>query len=231
VRVLSIVHQRDADSGVFGETVVARGHELVEWMPPQGSAPPDGFDAAIVFGGAMNVDEGERYPWLAGEKRLLRELADAGTPALGVCLGAELLAEAMGAPVKRAPEPEIGWHELELTPEAADDPVLGGLPERFRGFLWHSYDFGVPPGGVALARSAVCLQGFRLRSTWGIQFHAEVTRDSIGKWIAGYRNDADAVRIGVDPDVLRVETEDRIDAWNELGRGLAARFLEAATRA
>jgi GMP synthase-like glutamine amidotransferase len=229
VRVLSIVHQRDAGAGVFGEEAAARGHELVEWVPPESSVPPDGFDAAMVFGGAMNVDEEERHPWLAGEKRLLGELVKAGTPTLGVCLGAELLAEAAGASVRRAPEPEIGWRDVELTAEARDDPLLGALPRRFRGFQWHSYEFAPVAGGLALARSPICLQAFRVEPLlWGIQFHAEVTRESVGQWIDDYRNDADAVRIGVDPDALRAETDDRIDAWNELGRDLCGRFLVTA---
>jgi GMP synthase (glutamine-hydrolysing) len=229
VRVLSIVHQHDAGAGVFAEAAAERGHQLVEWVPPESSAPPAGFDAAMVFGGAMNVDEDGRHPWLVGEKRLLGRLVEAGTPMLGVCLGAELLAEAAGAGVRRAPEPEIGWREVELTPEARDDPVLGPLPQRFRGFQWHSYEFAPVAGGLALARSPVCLQAFRVEPLgWGIQFHAEVTRESVGQWIDGYRNDPDAVRAGVDPDELRAETEDRIDAWNELGRDLCARFLVTA---
>lgn len=229
MRVLSIVHQHDAGAGVFGEEAAARGHELVEWVPAERSAPPDGFDAAMVFGGAMNVDEEERHPWLAGEKRLLAQLVEAGTPMLGVCLGAELLAEAAGASVRRAPEPEIGWRDIELTAEARDDPLLGPLPQRFRGFQWHSYQFAPVAGGLALARSPVCLQAFRVEPlVWGIQFHAEVTRESVAQWIDHYRNDADAVRVGIDPDVLRTDTEDRIDAWNKLGRDLCARFLVTA---
>jgi GMP synthase-like glutamine amidotransferase len=189
--------------------------------------PADGFGAAMVFGGAMNVHEEERYPWLRGEKRLLRELVSSGGPLLGVCLGAELVADAAGGSVRRAPRPQIGWYEVELA-EAAGDPLLGPWPERFFAFQWHSYEFTLPEAGVPLARNALGLQAFRLGAAWGIQFHAEVTRESLGEWIDGFGNDADAVQIGVDPDVLRAETEDRIDGWNELGRGIAGRFLEVA---
>jgi GMP synthase-like glutamine amidotransferase len=229
MRVLSVVHQRDAGSGVFGEAALAAGHEVVEWLPAEQRFSPNGFDAVMVFGGAMNVDEEDRYPWLAGEKRLLRELVGSGTPMIGVCLGAQLVAEAAGASPGRAPEPEIGWGDVELTPEAGDDPVLGALPERFLAFQWHSYQFPVPPGGVALARSPVCLQAFRAgAATWGIQFHAEVTRESVGQWLADWRKDPDAVRIGLDPEALRAESARRINAWNSVGRELCARFLAAA---
>jgi GMP synthase-like glutamine amidotransferase len=175
----------------------------------------------------MNVDEEDRYPWLAAEKRLLQELLDRDTPLLGVCLGAQLVAEAAGAEVRRASEPEIGWYEVEV--EASDDPVIGPLPDRFTAFGWHSYAFALPPGATALARSPVCLQAFRAGArAWGIQFHAEVTREIVEGWLDGYRVDPDAVRIGLDPDAVRAESERRIDEWNALGRALCERFLEAA---
>ncbi len=216
---------------MFAEAADALGHELVEWVPSEGPPPGlDGFGAAMVFGGAMNVDEEDEHRWLPGEKRFLGGLLDRRMPVLGVCLGAELLAEAAGAEPGRASQPEIGWHEIVLRPEASDDPLLGSLPERLEGFQWHSYEAPLPPGAVPLAESPVCLQAFRLPdgAGWGLQFHAEVTRESLERWLADYRQDPDAVRIGLDPDALRVESARKIDAWNELGRGLCARFLEAA---
>lgn len=227
MRVLSIVHQRDAGPGVFAGAAAERGHELVEWMPAEGPAPPDGFDAALVFGGAMNVHEEEVNPWLGGEKTFLRELLSEGTPVLGVCLGAQLVAGAAGGRVRRASRPEIGWHQVERS--GPGDPVLGPLPDRFLAFQWHSFEFDLPPGATALAGSDVCLQAFRAGArAWGIQFHAEVSRTEVGAWLDDYRKDPDAVRIGLDPEALRAETEQRIGAWNELGRGLCERFLEAA---
>lgn len=227
MRVLSIVHQRDAGSGVFGEAARASGHELLEWMPAEQGSPPDEFDAALVFGGAMNVDQEERHGWLAGEKRLLHELLAGGTPLLGVCLGAQLVAAAAGADVRRAPEPEIGWHEVHV--QANGDPVVGTLPERLLAFQWHSYEFTLPPGAAALARSPLCLQAFRAgERAWGIQFHAEVTRAGVAAWLDDYRSDPDAVRIGLDPEALRAETEERIEGWNDVGRELCRRFLDAA---
>jgi GMP synthase-like glutamine amidotransferase len=228
VRVLSIVHQPDAGAGVFGEAAAARGHELVEWAPAETSAPPlDGFGAAMVFGGAMNVHEEDDHPWLPAEKRLLGEVLASGRPMLGVCLGAELVAEIAGGSVQRASAPQIGWYEVERA-DPGDDPLLGPLPERFLAFQWHSYEFTLPDGGVPLAHNPLGLQAFRVGSAWGIQFHAEVTGASLDAWLDDYGKDADAVRIGVDPKALRAETQDRIQAWNELGRGIAGRFLDVA---
>jgi GMP synthase (glutamine-hydrolysing) len=237
VRVLSIVHQRDAGAGVFAEAAAQRGDAVETWMPPEAPPPAlDGYGAVLVFGGAMHVDQEVANPWLRPEKRLLRSLLERGTPVLGVCLGSQLLAEAAGGEARRAARPEIGWHEIELAPDASSDPLLGPLPKRFEGFQWHSYEFTLPPGGTALARSAVCLQAYRVEGSdsgrppaWGIQFHAEVSRESVNRWLADYREDPDAVRIEIDPERLRAESETKIGAWNELGRGICTRFLEQAS--
>jgi GMP synthase-like glutamine amidotransferase len=237
MRVLTIVHQADAGAGVFGAQAEADGHELVEWVPAEGAPPSlDGVDAAIVFGGAMNVDQEGEHAWLRQDKELIRELLARRTPLLGVCLGSQLVAEAAGALPRRASRPEIGWHRIELTDAGASDSVLGGLPRSFEGFSWHSYEWPLPEGAAELARSEVCPQAFRLGDApaWGVQFHPEVTREILGRWLDHYDSDGDAVRIGIDPEAIRTESERRIGEWNELGRGIAARFLreaEIATRA
>ena len=233
MRVLSIVHQSDAGAGVFADVVRGAGAELVEWVPSAGDPPElDGIGAALVFGGAMHADQEDDNPWLRGEKGLLAELLGRGVPTLGVCLGAQLVSEAAGGSPRRAPEPEIGWVEVELTPEGRADPLLGALPERFEAFEWHSYEAGPPEGTVTLATSAVCIQAYRLPGgrAWGIQFHAEVTRPDVDAWLDSYDSDEDAVRIGLDPEALRSQTTPRLEAWNELGRGLAERFMAEAAR-
>ena len=234
MRVLSIVHQRDAGAGVFGDAVREAGAELVEWVPSAGGPPElDGLGAGLVFGGAMHADQEEGNPWLRREKALLADLLARGVPLLGVCLGAQLLSEAAGGSPRRAREPEIGWIEVELTPEGRADPLLGTLPGRFEAFEWHSYEAAPPDDAVRLATSPVCLQAYRLprARAWGIQFHAEVTRPDVNAWLDSYDSDEDAVRSGLDPEALRSQTAPRLDAWNELGRGLAERFLAEAARA
>ena len=173
----------------------ARGHELVEWLPHEGPAPAiDGFGAAIVFGAEAQVDQEKAFPWLRPEKRVVGELLARGTPVLGVCFGSQLLAELAGAEVRRAAEPEIGWYEVELTPEGSADPLLGFLPERFESLQWHHYEWLLPAGAVALARSARCLQAFRLegRPVWGVQFHPEVTEADYGSWLDEFSDDPGA---------------------------------------
>ena len=163
----------------------------------------------------MNAHQEEEHPWLRFEKDLLAELLGRGMPLMGVCLGAQLLAEAAGATPRRASQPEIGWHEVEVTAEGAEDPLLAPLAPRFSAFQWHSYEAPLPSGATALARSAVCLNAYRIgEAAWGIQFHAEVSAADAEYWIADYRSDPDAVRIGIDPEALRGQTRAAIGDWN-----------------
>jgi GMP synthase-like glutamine amidotransferase len=188
-----------------------------------------GYDAVLVLGGAMNVDEGERHGWIAEEEALLRELLAREVPLLGLCLGGQLVAQAAGAEPRRASRPEIGWHRVEVTAEGEDDPLLGPLAPDFEAFQWHSYEFPLPADAVPLAHSDVCLQAARLgERAWALQFHPEVSRADALHWVDDYRSDPDAVRIGIDPAVLRPETEEKIGAFNELGRELCRRWLGAA---
>ena len=230
MRVLAIVHQRDAGPGVFAEAIAAHGAELEEWLLPEDDGPPAdplGYDAVFVLGGAMHADQRDRHLWLAEEGAILAALLEAELPLLGLCLGGQLLAAAAGETPRRAARPEIGWHPVELTAEGREDPLLGALAPGFEAFQWHSYEFPLPAGAVALARSEVCLQSCRVgERAWAIQFHPEVSRaDALG-WIDDYRSDQDAVRIGIDPRALRAETEAKIDAFNQLGRDLCRRWLD-----
>jgi GMP synthase-like glutamine amidotransferase len=233
VRVLAIVHQRDAGPGVFAEAVRDAGGELDEWTlaeRPEPPADPFSYEAVLVLGGAMNVDEGDRHGWIAEEEAPLRELLEREVPLMGLCLGGQLLAAATGAQPQRASRPEIGWHQVEITPEGEDDPVLGPLAPSFEAFQWHSYEFPLPPGAVPLAKSDVCLQACRLgERAWALQFHPEVSRTDASHWIDDYEADPDAVRIGIDPSALGPETERKIDAFNELGRDLCRRWLDVSS--
>jgi GMP synthase-like glutamine amidotransferase len=234
LRVLAVVHHGNAAAGVFAEPARAAGHELVEWLPHEQPPPAvDELGAAIVFGAAAQVDEEDVHPWLRPEKGLLAELLERRTPLLGVCFGSQLLAEAAGAVVRRAAEPEIGWHQVELTEEGLADPLLGFLGQRFDSLQYHHYEWLLPPGAVALARSPRCLQAFRLedRPAWGVQFHPEVTEADYGSWLDAWNDDPGALATGLDPGAIRAETAAKIAAWNDAGRGIAARFLREAERA
>jgi GMP synthase (glutamine-hydrolysing) len=229
VHVLGVIHGARARSGLFGDVLAERGHPIEEWSLAWGTPPPrplEEYGAVIVFGGAMHADQDEHHPWLREENLFIQRLLVSGTPFLGVCLGAQLLAKAAGAPVMPAAEPEIGWRRVTLNDAAADDPVLGALPASFEAFQWHYYTYGVPAAGAELGRSAICTQAFRLgESAWGVQFHPEVKRTQIEGWIVQERGNAP-----VDLDVVAAETERKIAAWNELGAELVGAFADVFER-
>lgn len=231
--MLAVIHQDDAGLGVFPDAL-PDDCTLEVWRPAEELGPrlvEVDPDAVIVLGGAMNAHEEAEHEWLRREKAWIAGVVERGVSVLGVCLGAQLLAEAAGGTVRRASEPEIGWHEVRIEDGAGDDPVLGALPEHFTSFQWHSYEAVPPPRASVLARSDRTVQAYRLGSSaWGIQFHAEVSEAGLESWISSYATDPDAVALGLDPDELRAESERLIEGWNELGRGLARRFIEAARR-
>ena len=224
MRVLSVTHGPSVPGGVFEEVVEAAGHELERWVVPLAGAPhaPAGYGAVMIFGGSMHPDQDEHFPWLEPEARFLREVLESGVPALGVCLGAQLLARAAGAGVLPADSPEVGWFQIELTSAGADDPVLGTLPRRTEAFQWHHYTYELPDRAEELARSDAATQAFRLGRAWGIQFHAEATLAMVEDWL---REDPDDV---TDPERLREQTRERIATWNDHGRRLCEAFLGSA---
>jgi len=232
MRILSVRHPGGGHSGLLAERAREADHELIEWTPGAGEpipGPREAFDALAIFGGGMNVHEAAKLPWMQGEIELLRDALADGEPVLGVCLGAQLLATAAGAEVRRASEPEIGWFTVERTAAGAADPLLGRLPERFLAYEWHSYAFDLPAGAVELARTAVCPQAYRLGdSAWGVQFHPEVTPDVEREWTEDFASDPDAVRQGFDPAVALAQAAERLPAWMDIGRALFDGFLDAA---
>jgi GMP synthase (glutamine-hydrolysing) len=227
VRVLSVVHGTDARTELFGPVVEEAGHRLDEWsfVWDTGSPPaPGAYDAVLVFGGAMHADQDSLHPWLADETAWLADAVARGTPVLGVCLGVQLLARALGSWVERmALGPEVGWCPVTLNAAGAADRVLGVLPREFTALQWHHYTYGLPPGAVELARSPLCTQAFRFGDAcWGVQFHPEVTAAQLDGWLADPDDPAP------DPDRLRADTAREIASWNKLGRALCRAFLDAA---
>jgi GMP synthase (glutamine-hydrolysing) len=228
MNVLAVIHGEKVRAGVFGDVVTERGHRLEEWSIAWGTPLPrplDAYAAVLVFGGAMHADQDEHHPWLREENFFLERLLDLHTPVLGICLGAQLLAKAAHASVHPASEFEIGWHPVELTEDAADDPLLGRLPQSFDAFQWHYYTHDLPACAVELARSRVCTQAFRLGdSAWGVQFHPEVTLSQVQSWVDEKES------VPVDADALMAETRKRMPDWNTLGRTLCDAFVDVTER-
>ena len=232
MRALSIAHQADAGPGIFADVLPARGDEHDLWLRSETAEPPGDpreYDAVLVFGGAMHADQEERHPWLREEKALLRDLLDRQVPVLGVCLGSQLLAEAAGGSARRAIRPEIGWHDVELTAEGATDPVLGALAPRFHG--------------VPVAQLRVHVAARRHRARAQRRLPAGIPR-SATQWASSSTprcqpptrrrgsTTTETTRTPFGSVSTRVlcggRTHESIDAWNDVGRALCARFLDAA---
>lgn len=147
---------------------------------------PEQVSALIVLGGAMGANDDRRHPFLGELKSLIRTILAARTPCLGICLGGQLLAAALGAKVESGRWEELGTLPVHLTEQGKADRLFRGIPELFSTFQWHHDSFDIPAGGMLLASSAACPhQAFRVGETaWGLQFHPEVTEDIIRGWCA-----------------------------------------------
>ncbi|KJS18228.1 MAG: amidotransferase [Peptococcaceae bacterium BRH_c4b] len=143
------------------------------------------FDMLVVMGGPMNIYEEDKYPWLAKEKRYIEKAIAAKKSVLGICLGAQLIADVLGARVYNNSHREIGWHPVYLTPEAKNTAVFNDLPEKFTAFHWHGDTFDIPSGAVRTAASKACPnQAFEYeKRVIGLQFHLESSAGSIAALI------------------------------------------------
>jgi GMP synthase (glutamine-hydrolysing) len=188
MRILVLQHIACEPPGEYEDVLRSRGAELVRVELDEGEVLPDWreFDAVVAMGGPMDAFEEDLHPWLAGEKRAIAELTSAGKPFWGVCLGAQLLADALGARVYTGPEPEVGVLPIALTASAGTDPVTTGLPATLPAFHWHSCSFDLPAGATLLASSlAYPNQVFRAgRRAYGLQCHLEVSTKLVREWLA-----------------------------------------------
>ncbi|UGS36521.1 type 1 glutamine amidotransferase [Capillimicrobium parvum] len=193
-RILVIQHIACEPPAAYEDVLIGRGIPIQRVEVDEGEPLPDwrGFAAIIAMGGPMSANDGDHLPWLGEEKRLIAEAIRAGMPYWGVCLGAQLLASALGARVFRGPAPEVGvYHDIEPTAHAAEDPVFRGLTGPLTSLQWHSDTFDLPHEAVLLASSpAYRHQAFRWGNAYGIQFHLEVPPDLAAQWadVPAYAN-------------------------------------------
>lgn len=184
-------------------------------------------DALIVLGGPMNVDDQHRHPHLRTELRLIEQALRKQVPVLGICLGAQLLAHALGAAVGRNPQPELGWQRVRLTDHGLRDPVLGRLGAESAIFQWHGDTFAIPHGAEHLAESDLCAnQAFRWgRLAYGLQFHLEVDLPLVERWLRVHRQELELHRGPEAVPALRLQTGQEIDGAMARGDALFGALL------
>ncbi len=215
--------------------------DRVEWVPVslhrrQPIPPLEDYDALWVMGGPMDVWDVEEHPWLIAEKaairRWVRELA---RPYLGLCLGHQLLADALGGACGPQSPPEIGILEIELTAAGRRDPLFAGMPRRQTCLQWHSVQVVRPPEGAAvLASSDACrVQAMRVGANgWSMQYHVEVEPDTVANWarVPAYR-DALATTLGQEgAAMMATEAADHMAGFLDCAATLYRNFMAAASR-
>ncbi len=182
----------------------------------------DSRQGLIVMGGPMNADETKRYPFLAEEVRLIQTAVERRMPVLGVCLGSQLLAKALGAKVYPNGQKEIGWRRVNCTPATAADPILCHFARGEYVFQWHGDTFDLPKGAVWLLGSDLCTnQAFRYgNAAWGLQFHLEVTQGMLCEWFGEPENQRELAGLKgkIDPEGILGDARKHLPRLSEVGR-------------
>lgn len=229
MRIHSLQHVPFEGLATIEDWAISRGYTISRTLLFRGEFLPEPteFDWLVVMGGPMNVYEEEMHPWLAPEKDLIRRAIDGGKVVLGICLGAQLIADVLGGRVRPNGEREIGWHTVALTPAGSKSDLFGLLPESFVPLSWHGDTFDIPPGAVRMAESEACEnQAFQSGRAIGLQFHLEATAEGIENLI---RNCSDELAGGGRFVQTAVEILAGFDAIPEMN-GLMERFLDEAVR-
>jgi len=238
MHILVLQHARVEHPGIFRDFLTEDGHTWDAIELDEGEALPglEGYDALWVMGGPMDVWQEDAHPWLRAEKKLIREAVETrGLPYLGLCLGHQLLAEALGGTVGPSNVPEIGIMDVYLTEEGANGVWMDGLPDTFRTLQWHSAEVTtLPPGAQVLATSPDCAVqamkwGTRAYST---QFHVELEADTIDNW-AKIPEYAGALKQALGPDgaaVMKAAADTHMKAFNDMAERLYINWLQAAAQ-
>lgn len=226
-RVLFFQHGPLDAPGLLAEVLTEGGVELVTRHPWRGEAVPDtlaDFDGLAIGGGGQSAYQETEYPYLIAEKALVRDARARHLPALGLCLGAQVIASALGAEVKPNTEKEIGFYPVEFTPAAADDLLCHDLAMPFVPAHWHGDTFALPAGAVHLASSSLTAhQLFACDGRlYGMQFHLEMTTPILQAMI---RDDADYLEsAGVDSAAFAQAAEERLGAIEATARTVFQRW-------
>lgn len=172
----------------------------------------DKHSGLIILGGPMNVYEEDKFPYLRDEDVLIKKAINMGRPVLGICLGSQLIAKAIGARVKKGGKKEIGWYKINLTKWGKEDKAFCNLPEELMVFQWHGDTFDIPESGIHLAGSELFLnQAYRIGdNVYGLQFHLEVTENIINNWIAEYQVELSTLD-NINPEQIVKDTSNYIN--------------------
>ena len=188
MKILILVHVETEGAGSLEDDLNSVGACFNIARLYQGERLPSccsGLDGIVSMGGPMNVYEEDKYPFLREETVFLHEAIKSHLPVFGICLGAQLIAKALGARVTRSPVEEVGWGNVCLTEAGKTDPFFRNLPQTLEVLQWHGDMFHVPEGGMLLATGDRCPnQAFRYLNAVGLQFHLEVKEDMLRQWFA-----------------------------------------------
>ena len=190
----------------------------------------DRYEALIVLGGPMSADQINTYPNLLTEVEIIREAVEQGMSVLGICLGAQLLAKALGGSVARNAVREIGWYDVEMTEAGLRDPVLSAFAPTQEVFQWHEDGISLPPGCELLAGSSESpVQAFRFGDhAYGFQFHLEANRPLIERWLSvpAHAETLEEEIGHIDPDAIRAQTDSSIGPLQALSKATFSRWIE-----
>lgn len=236
-RILVFQHVAAEPLGTLDRLIRARGHRIrfVNFeRHPDAEPDVERYRGLIVLGGPMNVEDQTARPHLRTELRAIERALALGKPVLGICLGAQLLAHALGATVRRHDRQEIGWYPLEVTASGSADPVLSPLAPHSAVFQWHGCTYALPSGAVQLARTETCeQQAFRYGDgAYGLQFHLEMDQPLIERWLAhpGYAAELAAAGLPHDADAIRAQTPAHLADMQARADQVFNRFLDLVGR-
>jgi len=239
MHILVLQHERVEHPGIFRDFLREDGHTWDAVNLNEGEALPasmEGYDALWVMGGPMDTWQEEAHPWLKDEKAFIREAVEVnGIPYLGLCLGHQLLADALGGQVGPSQTPEIGVMKVQLTEAGAAGVFFDGIPELFDCLQWHSAEVtALPPGAQVLATSPACAVQAMKWSTraYSAQFHVEIEADTVTNWNA-IPEYAQALEKAVGKDgasALEKACAERMESFNAMAERLYINWLQATAK-